>query len=257
MSVTDGSKVLPCRAEREGLPKDACRRLCNAAFLLAGIGLAWSAAAEETLLQKVLRVVGIAAAPTLRTGSSADSGAVWVADVAGTAPVRWTRTGGFRSPVFDVFGRSIYVMQQDLLVRIDAPEAAPVLVRNAPGVEKLVGFDPTDPDKLLVLTTNPDAPLAELPLGPGAPVSMSMVPGPEMLQLLAQLRGQDRVAGGLQVQVAKKDRQDLTGTVEWTDIVVQSGAGAPRNLSSCNGAVCSQPALAPDSSRVAYVRSRR
>lgn len=235
----------------------ACARLRNATLVFAALGLALTAAAEETLLQKVLRVVGISAAPTLRSAAAADAGAVWVADIAGAAPVRWTRSDAFRSPVFDARGRAIYAMQQDSLVRIDAPEAAPVLIRSAPGVEKLVGFDPQEPGTLLVLTSNPDAPLAALPLGPGAEASMPMGPGADVQRLLAQLRGQDRAVGSLQVQVAKKDRQDLTGTVEWTDIVVQSGTDAPRNLSNCNGAVCSQPALAPDSSRVAYVRSAR
>lgn len=222
------------------------------------LSLSLAAAAKKTLIQQFASIIGLPAAPMLRGGSPNEAGDIWVAGVEGAAPVRWTQAGGFRSPVFDPQGHTIYAMQQDALVRIDSPQSLPMEVRTAPGIDKLVGFDPQSPDALLVLTSDPAAPLALLPLSRAPQVSMPLALDDSVqLRLLAQVRGQDRVAGRLQVQVVKKDRQELTGIVEWTDIVVQSGSEAPRNISDCNGAFCSQPALTADLSRVAYVKSSR
>lgn len=238
----------------------ASARLRMALTVLISMSLSLSLAAtgKKTLTQNFLRIIGIPAAPMLRGSSPNEAGDIWVAGVEGAAPVRWTQVGGFRSPVFDLQGRTIYAMQEDSLVRIGSPQSLPMVVRTAPGIDKLVGFDPQSPDALLVLTSDPAAPLALLPLSRAPQVSMPLdLDDSVQLRLLAQVRGQDRVAGRLQVQVVKKDRQELTGIVEWTDIVVQFGSEAPRNISNCNGAFCSQPALTADLSRVAYVKSTR
>lgn len=233
-------------------------RIVSTFLISLSFSMSLAAAGKETLAQMILRVTGITAAPTLRGVSPNEVGNVWVAGVDGAAPVPWTQAGGLRSPVFDLQGRTIYAMQQDSLVRIDSPQSLPTVVRTAPGIDKLVGFDPQSPDALLALTSDPAAPLALLPLGRGLQVSMPVAPDDAVQQrVLAKIRGQDRVAGRLQVQVVKKDRQELTGIVEWTDIVVQFGSEAPRNISNCNGAFCSQPALTADLSRVAYVKTTR
>jgi hypothetical protein len=229
---------------------------------LAALGAALSADRlddkAESTLQMLLRVTGISAVPALRGEEISGTGSVWVAALAESQPVRWTATGGFRSPVFNAAGTAIYAMQSDVLVRIDGAGVAPVIVSKAADVEKLIGFDSRAPDGLVMLMSDRAAPLAVLSLTTGKLALLPFDPAnTDQQRLLANLRGQSRASASLRVLVEKKDRQDLARVVEWTDVEVQVASGTMRNLSKCNGVNCFQPALSPDLTRVVFVKGER
>ena len=147
-------------------------------------------------------------------------------------------------------------MQQDNLVRIAAPNAEPEVVRKVVGIDKLIGFDPHMPTDLIVLMRDERAPLAVLSISKVSllrqPVDLSVL---DQQRVLANLRGQNRTGGALRVIVDKVDKESLAGVIEWTDVFAEDGSAARRNLSRCDGVSCFQPALSPDLSRVAYIRS--
>lgn len=226
-------------------------------WLLAGLaGAAFSVRGAETLLEKLLRVSGLSAAPGQLRDGEATPGSLWVGEIGGAAPVRWTSDGGFRYPVFAVSDGSIYALAGQTLVRIPGAGVTPLSLRPVRGVAKLVGFDRRAPDELIVLMDDATAPLATLSLATGNLVALPFDPrASEQDRLLSQIRAQDRGVGNLRVQVRKQQRQGLSRTIEWTDILVQQGGGEPRNLSRCDGVNCSQPALSGDATRVVFVRA--
>lgn len=230
--------------------------MTTAAVLVAALTIAITASAAETWLQTVLRITGISAAPSPRSAGLVETGNVWVATVDGSTTTRWTVAGGFGSPVFDVGGVALYAMQQDDLVRIAAPNAKPEVVRKVVGVDKLIGFDPRVPTNLIILMRGEIAPLAVLSTSGVAlvpqPVDLSAL---DQQRVLANLRGQNRSSGSLRIIVDKVDKESLAGVIEWTDVFAADGSGARRNLSRCDGVSCFQPALSPDLTRVAYIRS--
>jgi len=99
------------------------------------------------------------------------------------------------------------------------------------------------------------APIAVLSLKSRSPIRLAYDESLDgAADMLAQVRGEDRQYGSLGLLVREKSRRSGTGTVEWTEIYVQPGAGAPRLLTACDGDRCGQPALSPDAGRVAFVR---
>ena len=224
--------------------------------LVAALTIAMTASAAETWLQRVLSIAGLTAAPSPRSAGLVESGNVWVATVDGSTTTRWTVAGGFGSPVFDAGGVALYAMQHDNLVRIAAPNAEPEVVRKVVGIDKLIGFDPRVPTDLIVLMRDERAPLAVLSISGVSlirqPVDLSVR---DQQRVLANMRGQNRTSGMLRIIVDKVDKESLAGVIEWTDVFAEDGATARRNISRCDGVNCFQPALSPDLSRVAYIRS--
>jgi len=227
-----------------------------AGVLFISMAAAPDATAEETWFQKVLRIAGISAVPAPRGAAPVEVGSVWVATIDGATRTRWTAGEDFASPVFDARGAAIYAMRRDDLVRIASPNAEPEVVRKLAGVDKLIGFDPQVRTDLVVLMRDEKAPVAVVSVaGPSLvrqPVDLSVL---EQQRLVANLRGQNRSAGGLRIIVDRLDKDSLAGVVEWTDVFVEDGSAARRNLSRCDGVSCIQPALSPDRTRVVYVRS--
>ncbi len=227
------------------------------ALLLAGLATAAIAArSAETLVAKLLRISGLSAAPGQLRDGEATPGSIWVCDIGGAAPLRWTSSGSFRSPVFGVADGSVFALADRTVFRVPAALATPVAVRSVRGVAKLVGFDSRAPDELIVLLDDGAAPLAALSLATG---TLATLPfdrrAPDQDLLLSQIRSQDRGRGDLRLLVRKQQRQGLSRTIEWTDVMLQRGSGELRNLSRCDGIDCSQPALSPDASQVVFVKA--
>lgn len=235
----------------------ATRSSLRRGLVMSGLALATlGARGAETLLEKLLRITGLSAAPGQLREGEATPGSIWVCDIRGGAPVRWTDGGGFRSPVFAIADGSVFAIAGQTLVRIPAAGAPPVALRSVPGLAKLVGFDSQAPNELIVLMDDSTAPLAALSLVTGTLTTLPFDRGaPGQDRLLSQIRAQDRGRGDLRVLVRKQQRQGLSRTIEWTDVMVQLAPGEPRNVSRCDGVNCSQPALSPDATRVVFVKA--
>jgi hypothetical protein len=73
--------------------------------------------------------------------------------------------------------------------------------------------------------------------------------------VVAETRGQERVYGDTTVYVQTESRRGLSREIRWTDVYVKRGSQEPQNVSKCDGANCSEPALSPDRKTVAFVKS--
>lgn len=228
---------------------------------IATIGLALAlptAAAAESLVEKLLRVSGLTASPAQmrNPGEEVDAGDVWTVPADGGTPVARTTGGGYRSPIFAPADGSIVALRGDTLVRIPAGGGSAVPVQRAPGILKLVGFDTGNADEIVVLLDGGTAPVGVLSVKSGkvTPLPYDAKSNAER-RMLAQVRGQERTYGDASVYVRTESKRGLSRTIEWTDVHFRRGNAPPRNVSACDGANCGQPALSPDGRRIAFVKA--
>jgi hypothetical protein len=229
--------------------------------LFAALALSTAVAAQETLLQRLLRIAGLTAAPSqLRgPGDAVVSGNIWVAPADRGAAKALTLDGGYTSPIFSTDGR-VYALKGDTVVRLPQETGPGVAVHKVPRALKLVGFDASKPDELVVLLDAPagSSPLAVLSLGGGRVTPLPVDPSSEeQRRMLAQIRGQERSYGTTSVYTRAEQRRGMARPVEWTDVYIRTGAAPPRNVSGCNGVPCTQPALSPDGRSVVFIKVAR
>src|SRR5688572_14964202 len=108
------------------------------------------AADAQTLIDRLLRIAGLTAAPSQMRGpgDEVESGSIWIANVDQRTTRALTSEGGYRSPVFSPTDGAIYALKGDTIVRLlaDARSATTVKV---PGAIKLVGFDGKSTEELV------------------------------------------------------------------------------------------------------------
>jgi hypothetical protein len=216
--------------------------------------------AQETLVQKLLRIAGLTAAPSQMRGpgDEVDPGNIWIADLNRHTTKAVTNDGGYRSPVVSSDGK-IYALKGDTIVRMSLGGGAAAPVQKAPGATKLVGFENDSGDDIVVLLDAAAAasPLAVVSLGSGKVTPWSYDPrSDDQRRIVAQVRAQDRVYGDTTVYAKTETKQGLSRNLEWTDVYIRRGSGAPQNISRCDGDNCVQPALSPDKQSVAYVKTQ-
>ena len=229
------------------------RRVSIGIVLFAALTLAETALADS-LLETLLRVAGLTAAPSsLRDPDDRGAGTIWIAEVDLQRVAPATSDDGYRSPIFSPAGNLI-ALKGDRVVRVGPDGATPV--QRLSGAVKLVGFDGRHPDRVVVLRDSPSAPLVVLSLETGALTPLPYDAASEAHQrMLAQIRSAQRVYGTTRVFVKTESKPGLSRRIEWTDVYVQRGDAAPRNVSSCDGTSCAQPALSADGRRVAFVKA--
>jgi hypothetical protein len=216
--------------------------------------------AQETLVQKLLRIAGLTAAPSQMRGpdDQVDPGNIWIADLGRHTTKELTHDGGYRSPVFSGDGR-IYALKGGMIVRISPGGGAAAPVQKASGAAKLVGFDGGSVDDLVVLleTEAAASPLAVVTLKNGRVTPLPYDPrSDDQRRMVAQARAQDRVYGDAVVYTRTETKQGLSRNIEWTDVYIRRGSSPPQNISACDGVNCVQPALSPDRQSVAYVKTQ-
>jgi len=218
-----------------------------------------AAATAETLIQKLLRIAGLTAAPAQMRGPAdeVEPGNIWMAAADKGTAKALTTDGGYTSPIFSPDGR-VYALKGGTLVRLPQETGAGVAVHKVPGAVKLVGFDGANADDLVLLL---DAPRAGSPLGVLSLKSGRVTPLPydaaseEQRRMLAQIRGQEREYGTTSVYTKTESRRGLARSLQWTDVYVRRGTAAPRNVSTCDGVSCVQPALSPDGRGVVFIKT--
>ena len=231
------------------------KRLVAAAALSLSVSVA---ATAESLIEKLLRIAGLTAAPAQMRGPAdeVEPGNIWIANVDRGTSHALTSDGGYTSPIFSADGK-VYALKGDMLVRLPPDGGAGVPVQKVPGAIKLVGFDSASTDELVLLL---DATGSRSPLGALSLKSGRVTPLPydaksdDQRRMLAQIRAQEREYGDRSVYTKTESRRGLSRNIEWTDVYLRLGAAAPRNVSGCDGVSCVQPALSPDGRSVAFVR---
>ena len=234
------------------------KRFLTTLALFGVLGFAGSSAsAADAFLDRMLNIFGITASPgQLRGDATVAAGQIWVADIASGRRRAVTADATYRWPIYDYPGTGVLALRGDALVSVSPSAPTATVVHRIPGIEKLIGFDRRDPDKILVVMDRADAPLASLSRKTG---KLSFLPfdpkSDDHLRMLGHARGEERVYGEIRLKVERMTRETLAGPEEWTDVLLQ-GAGAPsRNISDCDGTPCGQPSLSADGRQITYVRA--
>ena len=225
--------------------------------LIAAILAFPTAAVADSFLKTLSNFfnLGSSAAQMKGPGDEVATGTIWTADIEKRTATRITEEEGYRSPVFSATGTVIFALKGDNLVRIK-PGGSPEEVRKINGIVKLIGFDSRNPDEILVLFKDDNAPLGVLSLKTGNIALLPYDPNSDdHKQVLAQIRGQRRVQGTTKAFVKKVSKQGLSHMIEWTDVYVKRGDTEPQNLSGCDGVDCTQPALSSDERQVVFVKA--
>ena len=212
-------------------------------------------AAADSLLDKLLRIAGLTAAPG-EMRDVVDPGSIWITTLERGAVTRLTADSDYRSPVFSLADGSIVALKGDTVVHIPIESSAPAVIQRVTGAVKLVGFDSKNPDEIVILLAGGSSPLAVLSLRNG---KVTLLPydakSDDQRRMLAKIRGQDRVYSTTSVYLKTEKKQGLLRAIEWTDIYLRRGDSTPQNVSHCDGMNCTQPALSPDERRVAFVKT--
>lgn len=229
--------------------------------LFAALVLSGGVFAQESVIQKLLRIAGLTASPS-QVRAPAETvypGNIWVVPADRGAPKALTLDGGYTSPIFSPDGR-VYALKGDTLVRLPQETGAGVAVHKVPRAVKLVGFDGSNADDLVVLL-EPAAgrsPLAVVSLRSGRTTPLAVDPvSEEQRRMLTQIRAQERSYGTTSVYTHAERRRGTSRNSEWTDVYIRSGGRPPRNVSACNGINCAQPALSPDGRSIVFIKSSK
>src|SRR5215467_3579330 len=106
----------------------------------------------ESFIHKLLRICGIAAAPsTLKgPGDELKKGQIWMTDIPSGKRQQLTESDAYRSPVFVPASNDVIALDGTDLVRI-SPGGGIRKLYTISGIKKLVGFSMDNPDELLLI----------------------------------------------------------------------------------------------------------
>jgi hypothetical protein len=79
----------------------------------------------------------------------------------------------------------------------------------------------------------------------------------EQRRMVARIRSDERQYGTTGVDTNAGSGRGSSRSLRGTDVYVRSGAASARNVSTCDGASCGQPALSPDGRRVVFIKSAK
>lgn len=216
----------------------------------------------EPFWHRLLRISGISASPsTLKgPGDDVETGQIWLAEVGPKRTHGLTVGNGYRSPVFMPRGNDILALQGNDIVRLSSAGGEPKKLYAVSRATKLVGFSLDDPDKVLILTEHDagHSGVGLLSVSTGKVTPFAYDPASsEDQHMIEHLRSWDRVYGNKSVYVKRQTKQDLSGTVEWTDIYLKAGDEEPVNVSKCNGVNCGQPSLSAGGELLVFIRAKQ
>jgi hypothetical protein len=229
-------------------------------FVLLGVMIP-SAASAESFFEALLRVAGISATPSQQRGDEEKNfpGDLMVVDLKENIRRRITSGGGYRSPVFEPGDKNILALKGAVLVRIPIAGGREQAMHSVPGISKLIGFDGSDQDKLLVLldAEGNDSPVGFLALKSGKVTALPFDrKSKEQREMLNHLKGWERVYGEVKLYPQEGTKNVMGRTIVWTDVFLQRGEEFPLNISNCDGKNCGQPSLSHDTNLVVYVAQK-
>jgi hypothetical protein len=224
------------------------------------LALSWSASvhARSKFWERLLDFIGVTDGPgQIKSAADVAQGRLFTKDLVSGAERPLTAEAGFRWPVFSLDGRTVHALRGDELVTIDVASARALPPhRKLAKVEKLVGVDRSQRDRMLVLLKDAAVPIGVLSLKSGKVTPLPFDPrDAEQARALGRLSSDERAYGDDRIFVQKQSKATLSGTSEWQEIYLQSGAAPAHPISSCAGASCGQPALSVDGKQAVWVRT--
>lgn len=215
---------------------------------------------KPTFWQRLLRFAGISATPSAQKapGDEAGAGDIWLVQVNSSQALRLTRDGGYRSPIFLAGDEKIIALNGPDLMEISITGGEPKKLLCAKQVVKLVGANMDDPNSILVLMEDQSRSpgLGLLTLNDGSVTKIPREENEEYRKALTHAEGWERVYGTTKVFVKTEVKNDLVGTVEWSDVYLKQEGSRPINISRCDGVNCGQPSLSQNRRSVAFIKAR-
>lgn len=226
-------------------------------IILLVLSTALPAVGAESLWQRVLRIAGISATPTQQKAPGDRlEGDVWVAGLSQPSLAAVTRGGGYRTPLLLPGDEALIALRGEAVVRVRLADGTPQVLWRIRGASRMVGMDRDDPDKvLLVLDKGGALGLGLLSLRSGRVAPLRARPSAEDRRLISYLQGQARDYDGLHLYVRRESAEGVAGVTEWSEVYLQQGTEAPRNISRCNGVSCGDPSLSPSRDRVVFIKA--
>jgi hypothetical protein len=163
-------------------------------------------------------------------------------------PRRLAEGSDFVSPVFQPGGKYVFALRAGDLVRIPSTGGTAAKVLTLPGVVKLVGFDKTNPDRVLVL-------LRPGPPGTAVTVDVALV---SVKTGKRQLIAQNQAADSEETESLlgwQRQYGNVYVRPQGTDIVVGGIQPVEIPVSDCRDAVCGQPSYSPELGKVVFIRT--
>ena len=228
------------------------------AFTAVTVGATPGSGTTRSFWEKVLKVVGISANPNdLKGPNDASTGRVWAIDVQRHTRHAVTKTGGFRSPVYEPGDRSLLSLRGEDLVRIPLPEGEPVKLFTLKDALKIVGFNRENKDDVLILTQKPGDNLLTvvvLSLKSRQYTQLKYDPNSDDQRLVNHLAGWDRVYGDTLLIVQRKKKKTSQGEEELANIVLEKKGHEAETLTPSDEVDCLQPCLSWDHHYVVFIK---
>lgn len=211
-------------------------------------------------LQRVLSALGITVNPgqAKAPGDAYASGDIFLARPDNDTPRQLTGEGGYRSPVFGGAGE-ILALKGETLVSIPGAGGAAQELRTIKGVHRLLGVNRDNPEDIVALIEHDGTIVLATVARAGSRIERHAhdPSSTEEATLLAALQEDARDYGSAKLYLKTQTKQGPTGrAIEWTDVYLKRGNAAPENVSRCDATSCVQPAWAPESGAVVFVKSR-
>lgn len=215
----------------------------------------------ESFWQKVLRITGVSATPSVQKGEQEDmpvGGQIWIANLQTEQPRKLTVESGYRSPVFTPDGRSVLALKSNEIWRIPLAGGSAEKVHAMPGLSKLVGFSQDDTNQLCLLVEQQDKLSVEVLSLKTRQITVLEYDQSERKdrQFLNHLKGWERDFGYARVYPAKQKKHGLSGRqVEWNDIFVKRDGEDAVNVSQADGVNCGHPSLSSNRQEVVFIKA--
>jgi hypothetical protein len=212
---------------------------------------------KESFIHRLLRISGIAAAPSTLKGPGDDlkTGQIWVADVINETKRMLTTKGAYRSPVFMPASDDVIALQGTAVVRV-SPSGEVKKLYSIADITKLVGFSLDHPDELLMLRRDSTGQtrVELLILRSGKRIAVEFDPASnDDRSMVEHLQSWDRSYGDKTIYVKRESKSEVFGKIEWTDVYFKDGRRGAVNASRCDGVNCGQPSLSADGRKLVFV----
>lgn len=216
----------------------------------------------KSFVDRVLEFLSISYTPGAQKSLEGDAlkGQIWVANLKSNSLHPLSVSGDYRSPVFLASGSDVLALHGADVVRIPSTGGDGVKLYSVDGILKLVGAGSSDPNQILVLLRNDSGShprVGLLATETGTVTDMPYDPtSSEDLQMIEDLEGWSRTVGEKRVFVKRQSREDISGTLEWTDVFLIEDGRQPVDETHCEAVNCGQPSLSRDGNLLVFVKQR-
>jgi len=212
-------------------------------------------AKEQSMIAKVLHILGITATPSGQKGvDDITLGEIWIMDRNGVNRKKVSDRGKYSSPIFYGEANIILALSSGYLVKIEQAYGLEKAIKlfPLPNVMKLIN-SPNYDNKILILDKNSS--LGYLSLDSRDityfEYNKTLEQNKDMINYLKRWR---RDYNGTSIFVETNTKRVMAGEIEWSDIYLLNEKNETKNISQCSPFNCTQPSLSKSKNFVVYIK---